>query len=318
MRVSVAICTWNRSALLDRALAGLEELAIPPGVEWEVLVVNNDCSDATDDVVAHYAGRLPLHRLFEPKRGLSHARNAAVLAARSDLILWMDDDVLVDPVWLGEYVAAARQWPDSAFFGGTVVPWFETPPPAWVTANWPLLSHVFAAREFTGSGAEVDSQFMPYGANYAVRTDVQRRYLYDPNLGRIGETLRSCEEIVAIQQMLADGHRGRIIPTASVRHFIPDRRVTLEYICRWFFTMGQTNEAHDAAHVPPLNTAWKLALKSWFALNAIYAQACYWVARRMAGPESWLWAATHASYCWGRLARRGPTEAGDDAWQASP
>ena len=51
MCVSVAICTWNRSALLDRTLASLHQLAIPSAVEWELLVVNNDCSDDTDDVV---------------------------------------------------------------------------------------------------------------------------------------------------------------------------------------------------------------------------------------------------------------------------
>ena len=155
-------------------------------------------------------------------------------AARSDLILWTDDDVLVDPGWLGEYVAAARQWPETAFFGGPIEPWFETPPPAWVAANWPRISHVYAAREFTGSDAEVSSESMPYGANYAVRSELQRRYLYNPELGRIGENLRSGEEFSVIMRMLAEGHRGRIIPTARVRHFIPSQRLTLDYVCRWF------------------------------------------------------------------------------------
>lgn len=308
MRVSVAICTWNRSALLDRTLASLQELAIPPGVEWEVLVVNNASSDDTDDVVARRACRLPLRSLCESKRGLSHARNAAVQAARGDLILWTDDDVLVDPGWLGEHVAAARQWPAAAFFGGTIAPWFETPPPAWVTANWPRVSDVYAAREFSGSGAEVDSHNMPYGANYAVRSDVQRRYPYDPNLGRIGANLRAGEETAVIMRMLTDGHRGRIIPAARVRHFIPQHRLTLDYACQWYFALGQMHAAQDAAGAAARGMVLKTLIRTWLALNARYRQASYWVLRRCTTPEHWVWVATQANYIQGWLAPRAATE----------
>src|SRR5262249_56770240 len=58
-RLTVAICTWNRAGLLDQTLGRLRELEIPPGTEWELLVVNNNCTDDTDAVVARHAGSLP-------------------------------------------------------------------------------------------------------------------------------------------------------------------------------------------------------------------------------------------------------------------
>ena len=50
MKITVAICTWNRSALLDRTLSEMHGLLVPDGIEWELLVVNNNCTDDTDAV----------------------------------------------------------------------------------------------------------------------------------------------------------------------------------------------------------------------------------------------------------------------------
>src|SRR5262249_4948917 len=122
--VSVAICTWNRAQLLDRTLAEMRRLRVPEDLTWEVLVVNNNCTDQTDEVIARHPGHLPLRRVFEPTPGKSNACNCAVQAAAGALMLWTDDDVLVDADWMAEYVKASRQWPEAAFYGGTIEPWF--------------------------------------------------------------------------------------------------------------------------------------------------------------------------------------------------
>ena len=63
--ITVAICTWNRAQLLDQTLTEMRKLRIPPGIEWELLVVNNNCTDDTDGVLDRHEGRLPIRRLFE-------------------------------------------------------------------------------------------------------------------------------------------------------------------------------------------------------------------------------------------------------------
>ena len=73
MRVSVAICTWNRAKLLDQTLSRMHQLLIPRGVTWELIVVNNNCTDETDEVLAEHARRLPLRRMYEQTPGKSHA-----------------------------------------------------------------------------------------------------------------------------------------------------------------------------------------------------------------------------------------------------
>src|SRR6266536_6078206 len=92
MLITVAICTWNRCELLQTALEQLTRLLVPVDIEWELLVVNNNSTDATSSAIAPFASRLPVRELFEPKPGKSHALNLAIGEAAGDYILWTDDD----------------------------------------------------------------------------------------------------------------------------------------------------------------------------------------------------------------------------------
>ena len=112
------------------------QLTLPPGLDWELVVVNNNSPDDTDRVIAAHTGQLPIVRVFEGKQGHCHARNAAVAAARGDFLVWTDDDVLVPPDWLTHYLDAAARHPEAAVFGGPVRPWFAVTPPAGSPTTW--------------------------------------------------------------------------------------------------------------------------------------------------------------------------------------
>ena len=72
--ISVAVCTWNRASLLRECLQTMTQLHTPAGLRWELLVVNNNCTDDTSSVVAAFARRLPVKEIVEKKLGLSHAQ----------------------------------------------------------------------------------------------------------------------------------------------------------------------------------------------------------------------------------------------------
>ena len=93
MHITIAICTWNRCKLLGQTLEQMTRLEIPPHVQWELLIVNNNSTDATSAMVASFSRRLPIRERFEPRPGLSHARNRALTESQGDYILWTDDDV---------------------------------------------------------------------------------------------------------------------------------------------------------------------------------------------------------------------------------
>ena len=139
MLITVAICTWNRSKLLDQTLTEMAKLEIPAGTEWELLVVNNNSTDDTDDVIAAHSGKLPTRRLLEKKQGHSNARNCALDHAKGDWIAWTDDDVLVDPKWLVGLCKGAGRLPEAAAIGGPIAPWFVTDPDPDLVATFPPL-----------------------------------------------------------------------------------------------------------------------------------------------------------------------------------
>src|SRR5436305_13472240 len=93
MFVTIAICTFNRAASLRRTLDSLAAMRVPADLGWEVVVVNNSCTDTTDAVIDSFVGRLPIRREFEKSAGQSHARNRAIDVAIGEYIIWTDDDV---------------------------------------------------------------------------------------------------------------------------------------------------------------------------------------------------------------------------------
>jgi glycosyltransferase involved in cell wall biosynthesis len=240
MHVTVAICTWNRVKLLDQTLARMRELAIPPGVTWELLVVNNNCTDDTDAVIAKHADSLPLRRLFEPKQGLSNARNCAVGATRGELLVWTDDDVLVDPGWLVAYVAAANSNPEAGYFGGPVEPWFEADPPADIRRHLPTIRGALALVDYGPETRRLRRGEAPFGANMAYRTELVRDFRFDPNLGRTGANLIGDEETVLLEQLDREGRFGLWVGPARVRHWVPKERATWAFVWNYCHGLGMT------------------------------------------------------------------------------
>lgn len=215
-------------------------LVIPPGVDWELLVVNNNCTDATDDVIASFSPRLPVRRVFEPNPGQSNARNAAVREARGAYILWTDDDVLVDPNWVAEYVAAASQHPGAAFFGGPIDPWFEVEPPKWIMENLQTMKSTFALLQHGGEVRPLAASEFVNGANMAIRRELVESMSFDPRFGLRGMDHIRGDDSELIGRLKKAGYLGIWVGSAKVRHYIPATRLTRTYVWHWHYGSGQT------------------------------------------------------------------------------
>jgi hypothetical protein len=298
MLFTVAICTWNRAALLRQALEHLARVE-PPGSPWELIVVNNRCTDETERVLDLMASRLPLRRVFEREPGISNARNAAVRHARGDYIVWTDDDVIVDEDWLCAYERAVMRWPDAAVFGGPVRPRFEGTPPPWLFPVWEEIAGAFAVRELGAEPFELSGDRygkLPFGPNFIVRGREQRQFLYDPNLGRRQAAGALGEEVAVIEAILASGGKGWWVPDASVEHWIPKQRQTVQYLRGYYGLLGRTWHRQDR-HWP--GTRWGNRRSLW--PKALYAEIKYTCARLTGNPRRWLKPLVKASLLWGAI-----------------
>jgi cellulose synthase/poly-beta-1,6-N-acetylglucosamine synthase-like glycosyltransferase len=100
--VSIIISTLNRVHSLGKTLGSLRNLDIPPHLDYEILVVDNGSTDKTriaqNELIKNYPGEC---RYFvQPKKGKSNALNLVVPQARGEILVFTDDDVVVDRNWI--------------------------------------------------------------------------------------------------------------------------------------------------------------------------------------------------------------------------
>src|SRR6516162_7080876 len=219
---------------------------------WELLIVNNNSTDHTDDVIGEYVGRLPIRREFESRGGKSNALNRAIDVAKGDYIVWTDDDVVVDPGLLTAYATAFRRWPEAAVFGGRIKPKYEAPVEKWVLESEAVLGGPYAIRDFGDQIVTLsadDEDHFPYGANWAVRAIEQRAFPYSPELGPVPNRIRNQEETDLIKRLLGSGATGYWIPEAIVEHRIGRDRQTVRYIADYYESWGETLAFRNAATI---------------------------------------------------------------------
>lgn len=119
LSLTVAICTKDRPANLARCLNSLLPLQSPNA--FAIVVVDNAPSD--DRTQTLVSGFPTVRYVREPKPGLNFARNRALKAANTELLAFLDDDVVVDRQWLKGLMTAWAENPDGAAFTGLVLPY---------------------------------------------------------------------------------------------------------------------------------------------------------------------------------------------------
>ena len=301
--VTVTICTRNRAQSLARTLNFVIAAAKLVSEPWELLVVDNGSTDNTQEIIAGFANDLPIRSVIQQVPGLSNARNAGVAAARGRYMMWTDDDVMLDPDWLQAYIEAFRQYPEMGIFGGRGLPRYEEPKAQWFAANEKHLEFLLGIRN-SPDWTAITAERLPYGINYAVRTDIQRKYLYDVNLGIAPGRRLGGEETGMISAALADGVEGRWVWGSTVYHLIPPERQTLECIRHYYRSLGYAHPKVDLATAPLVRTKSFAQVSARLVRKGIMAWS-----RKLVGHENWM--ASYTEYArtlgaWDRLRGRQP------------
>ncbi len=299
IEITVAICTWNRAAHLRTTLEQLTQLQIPNDIKWELLIVNNRCTDNTEQVLDAYESRLPIRRLYESKPGQSHARNCALREFAGELLVWTDDDVKPDPSWLMEYMRAMRTWPEAAYFGGRIVPWFDGQPPSWLIEHQDRLQGMLVVRNLGSEERPFREDESPFGANMAFRRSAIEGLRFNPDLGRIGDGQITGDETDYIRRLKHSGQYGVWVPNAVVEHWVSRQRMTPGYLNAYYRGTGRTmvrmNEATAAETVP----RW-WGVPRWLVRKALEARfKANW--QRLIRHRDWPRTAAHAATLWGMM-----------------
>ena len=248
---TVLICTYNRAALLGETLDSLA-LSRTNRLSWDVIVVDNNSTDNTHDIVtSRIAGYpVPLRYLFESHQGKSNALNAGLMETGAAIVVFTDDDVQVSEGWLEAACRPLLDDPRIDYTGGPVLPVWEAPCPSWLDLERSDLWGTLAILDY-GSDPFIFEQRkrVPLGANMAVRrTLIDRIGGFDPELGRRGRSLLGQEQAEFFCRSRAVGARGLYVPKMWLYHHVPARRLTRAYFREWWYWKGVSRARLEQRH----------------------------------------------------------------------
>ncbi len=191
-QLSIVVCTYNRATLLADCLQSLVDQTLPPD-KFEVILVDNNSSDGTADLVRAWQEKYPfIHYVHENKQGLSHARNAGWQGASGEFVAFADDDIQADPNWAERILAAFNNVdPQPAAVGGMITPRLEKNPPWWFSPKLEM-------RTWGESPGFLDTPTAHYGfsgANMAFPKKLLSLYGgFNPEYGMCGDRVWLGEE----------------------------------------------------------------------------------------------------------------------------
>jgi glycosyltransferase involved in cell wall biosynthesis len=240
MRLSVIVCTWNRRDLLKAALDSIAASELPPTINWEILIADNNSTDGTRPLCEELVRSNPTRfRYFlESRPGKSFALNTAVENSQGEILAFTDDDVKVAPNWLAEILHTIDTW-RCAGVAGKIVPVWAMLKPHWLASNGPYRPMAVIVNYNLGETAR-ETTVPPFGANVAfTRQAFAQHGLYRTDIGPSTDRKVGCEDTEFGRRVLAGGGKIVYAPRAVVYHPVEEARLHKNYFRDWYFDYGQ-------------------------------------------------------------------------------
>ncbi len=248
MKLSVVICTYNREKYLYNVLKSIVENDFPVA-QYEIVLVNNNSKDNTEAICQQFEADFPqveFHYFVETQQGLSHARNRGIQEAQGDIIIYVDDDAVVNKEYLQTYWDFFTAHPEAYAAGGPVVPQYETAEPRWMSHY--TLSLITGYHNHGDKEKPYTGEAYPGGGNAAYRKEVFETVgLFNPELGRNGTNLACSEEKDIFDKMRQASMPFYYLPTAILYHQISAAKLTQDYFDKVTYGIGVSERKRTLA-----------------------------------------------------------------------
>lgn len=282
-KLSVIICTHNpRMDYLERVLNSLKFQTLSKD-SWELLLVDN-ASHIPLDSQLELSWHPQYNYVREDELGLTPARLRGISESKSEILVFVDDDNVLDSEFLELTAKIAIDFPFIGAWGGQILPEFEFSPPEWAE---PFLGYL-ALREvkkeqWSNLIHQLDTT--PHGAGLCVRKSVAKQYAMNVKndvrrlkLGRRGvvsdkQIPLSCEDTDLSYTACDMGFGTGLFPELKLTHIIPKERLTKEYLSR--LVQGTTYskiilESLRGKFPEPLDKSLKSKLSEFYHLRRMH------------------------------------------------
>ncbi|MEO0376385.1 MAG: glycosyltransferase [Cyanobacteria bacterium P01_A01_bin.17] len=266
--ISAVICTFNRSSYLQKAIQSLVDQTLAAG-EYEIVVVDNGSTDNTRQTVDEIFSTVEnLRYIYEPKIGLSQARNTGWKAAKGKYIAYLDDDAIATPHWLATLVHDFEKViPQPACIGGKIDPIWEADRPQWLPDS--LLPYL-TILDWSSESSVIDEGQYIAGANMAfTHQALSLAHGFQTKFGRQGKKLLSNEELALQNQLRKQGFDIYYNPNVLVRHHIVVDRLRQKWFIQRTYWQGVSRAFLKVSEQSPSRLKrWRMSLSSLLNLYA--------------------------------------------------
>ena len=236
-QLSVITCAHNpRTEYLNQVFHGLRAQTLDKQ-RWEYLLIDNASTEPLASSV-DLSWQSNARHVREDKQGLTHARLRGMREALGEILVFVDDDNVLDADYLEQVIDVSARHPTIGAWGGQRRPLFAQQPPQWTRRHWGQLALYEFERDSWSNNHEL-AETMPNGAGLCVRKPVadfyaelhangQRAFVMDRN----GSSLISGGDVDLAACACDIGLGVGLFASLKLGHLIPSERLTEDYLLR--------------------------------------------------------------------------------------
>lgn len=262
--ISILLCSYNGENKITPTLEKILQQEFLQPINWEVIFVDNNSTDATKDLVRSYsqnfaAKSIPFKILLEPKKGKFHALNLGIAQARYAYFIIVDDDNWVQNNYVQKAYELIHSNPNIGAIGCYSEPVFEKDSP-----QQPTWLHEDPERLALGNQGKEgfdNSRKHLWGAGMVSRTDIYAKLyseypslLFDNDI----EDIYIAEDTEYCLRLVLKGYELHYSSQLKIKHFMPNERLTDEY---WTNLNNKINNSFKIIDL--YHAIWKLRSKKY-------------------------------------------------------
>jgi glucosyl-dolichyl phosphate glucuronosyltransferase len=230
MKLTAAICTYNREKYLPQIFESIRKQTLSVD-QFEVVLINNNSPGNTEELCGVFKSNNPtiaFHYFEEFQQGLSYARNRAIDEAKGDLITFLDDDAFIEPNYFEVLVREFSGNKNINALGGKILLHYEDGMPSWENK---YLNSILGFFDMGNEEKFLTSPNYPRGSNMAFRISIFKEIgQFDTNFGRTGGNMMGGEEKELFNRIYKSGTLVKYVPSAVVYHCVPMERTTSKFV----------------------------------------------------------------------------------------